>query len=88
MSFFPSHPARREQRYLPRHELSYPAYIDIGHGALHRNCLISNLSEAGARVDIGELVDVPEEFVLVIRRRCRVIHRSGGQIGVQFVPGA
>ena len=34
---------------------------------------------------IGEQHQVPDEFTLLLRRRCRVVRRDDGQLGVQFV---
>jgi hypothetical protein len=52
--------------------------------------VICDISGNGARLTIGEHHEVPDEFMLVFRRRCRVVRRSDGQVGVQFVtaPGA
>jgi len=88
MGFFRSHEqALRELRESPRFDLHYPAYIEVGDGAL-RNCIICDISASGAKLTIGAQQDIPQEFTLLLRRRCRVIRRADGQIGVQFLHGS
>jgi hypothetical protein len=76
-----------ERRNSARYDLHYPAQIDPGGGAAARSCIISDLSIGGAKLTVGTQ-EVPEEFTLVFRRRCRVLRRANGQIGVQFVRGS
>jgi PilZ domain len=84
MSLFrPSSPIDR--RRSQRHDVQYLAQIDAGGGATPRSCIICDISNGGARLTIGPKSEVPEEFTLLFRRRCRVVRRSDGQIGVQFV---
>ena len=56
-----------------------------------RQCLITNISADGARLFTEDAV-VPEEFDLVIaeslERRCKVMWRLGGEIGVRFLDGS
>ncbi len=55
-----------------------------------RQCLITNISADGARLFTEDAV--PEQFDLVIaenlERRCQVVWRLGGEIGVRFLDGA
>ena len=55
-----------------------------------RQCLITNISADGARLFTEDTV--PEQFELVIAdnvvRRCQVMWRLGGEIGVRFLDGA
>jgi hypothetical protein len=57
---------------------------------LPRECVITDLSENGARL-FSEDATVPDQFDLTIAdnlaRRCRVIWRLGGEIGVEFTDG-
>ena len=82
MSLFRHDP--RELRNSARHELHYLAHIEPGENAPVVNCIICDISDGGAKLTIGSN-DVPDEFTLLFRRRCRVIRRSDGQVGVQFV---
>ena len=56
-----------------------------------RQCLITNISADGARL-FTEDATVPEQFDLVIaenlERRCQVVWRLGGEIGVRFLDGS
>jgi hypothetical protein len=59
-------------------------------GALPRQCLITDISKHGARL-FSEDTTIPNEFDLTISdelaRRCQVIWRLGGEIGVKFTDG-
>jgi hypothetical protein len=54
-------------------------------GGVPINCIISDLSASGAKLTIRDQAAIPNEFALVFRRNCRIVHRFDGQIGVQFV---
>jgi hypothetical protein len=52
-------------------------------------CVLRNLSETGAALDIGPESLVPDRFALIIVRKkktysCNVIWRKGTRIGVSF----
>ena len=53
-------------------------------------CLISDVSQTGARIDVGNPNDLPDEFMLFMtrnasmRRKCQVMWRDGTRIGVHF----
>jgi len=56
------------------------------------DCIVRNLSETGASLEIANPVGVPDEFILLIKpeslkRKCRVAWRSANRIGVQFLFG-
>ena len=74
-------------RKSPRHEVHYPAHIEIGGSPTFLNCVICDISAMGAKLTVRDVEHFPEEFTLLFRRRCRVVHRFDGQIGVQFVTG-
>ena len=51
---------------------------------------VKNLSEAGAMLEIENIVGIPDEFTLVIesdhfKRPCRVVWRQPTRIGVRFL---
>ncbi len=77
----------RELRRSPRHEVQYLAHVDPGGTGSPFNCIICDLSTGGAKLTVTEQHCVPDEFTLIFRRRCRVVHRTDGQLGIQFVPG-
>ena len=67
------------------------AEFQAGMGSLPRSCMITNISDSGARL-FTEIVDVPERFTLSVsgeglslRHECRVVWRLGGELGVEFV---
>ena len=86
MSLFRLHD--RDRRRSPRHDVQYLAQIDTDSGAGPLSCIICDISNGGAKLTIGTQHEVPDEFTLWFRRRCRVARRADGQIGVQFVPGS
>jgi hypothetical protein len=86
MSLFRPHDFS-DRRQSPRHDVQYLAQIDPGGGSAPRSCIICDISNGGAKLTIGPLTEVPDEFTLWFRRRCRVVRRSDGQIGVRFVQG-
>ena len=54
------------------------------------DCIIRNMSETGAALEIESPVGIPDEFTLLIKpeyvkRNCRVAWRSANRIGVAFV---
>jgi hypothetical protein len=85
MSLFRSHDFD-ERRKSSRYDLQYLAQIDPGDGSAPLSCIICDISIGGAKLTIGAQ-EVPEEFTLWFRRRCRVVRHSDGQIGVQFIQG-
>jgi hypothetical protein len=78
---------RRKHR---RYTINRIAKFQTDFGALPRDCMITDISEDGARL-FAEYNDVPDQFHPVIsgdsdmRRECRVVWRLGGEIGVSFV---
>ena len=86
MSLFRLHDSR-DRRQSTRHDVRYLAQIDPGDGSTPLSCIIGDISVGGARLTIGTQHEVPDEFTLWFRRRCRVVRRSDGQLGVQFVTG-
>lgn len=59
-------------------------------GALPRDCLVTDISERGARLYSEQ--DMPEEFTLALsgegfdmRQDCRVVWRLGAELGVEFI---
>lgn len=53
------------------------------------DCVVKNLSSEGARLALGGITAVPDEFEVRIMddpsRYCRVIWRSAYEIGVAFI---
>ena len=77
---------RRSRRYA----INRVAKFQQDAYTLPRDCLISDLSDHGARL-FAEGVEVPEQFSLLIdndqrglRRQCQVVWRLGYEVGVKF----
>ena len=54
------------------------------------DCVIRNLSDIGAALEVERSAGIPDDFTLlikpeIIKRRCRVVWRSAKRIGVEFV---
>ena len=77
-----------EQRQSPRHDVQYLAHVDPGDDGQLFTCIICDISASGARLTVGLHQNVPDEFTLIFRRRCRVVRRQDGQLGVQFSANA
>lgn len=81
---------RAEQRKKPRREFHYNARIVADKDAPPIACMISDISEGGARIALAREVELPDMLVLLLtesgaaRRQCRVIWRDGATIGVKF----
>jgi len=56
-----------------------------------RSCMVSDVSESGARLKVDTPYELPEKFILLLsssgkaRRLCRVIWRSKKEAGVKFL---
>jgi PilZ domain len=78
-----------EQRRSLRENVRFPAWIDLGDGALH-DCTVLDVSENGARIMIAKPAKLPDELHLVLsgngtRRRCRLAWRSDEEAGLQYL---
>jgi hypothetical protein len=54
-----------------------------------RDCIIRDLSDEGARLELTTPVGIPDQFEIIIapdrvRRFCKTVWRSSNQIGVLF----
>lgn len=84
----------KEKRKNVRRTMHYGARIASEDGSPLRDCRVSDVSETGARLDLEHPEMLPETFTLLlsgrggIQRRCVVMWRSNGQIGVQFEKSA
>ncbi len=73
----------RNRRKSPRYEVHYLGQIDLGREVELLNCIICDISETGARLALGQ--EVPDEFMLVFKRRCVVRRRDDGEVAVEFI---
>jgi PilZ domain len=87
MSLFRRREEFKDLRKSPRHDVDYLALVESAAPDGPFTCIICDISASGAKLTVGSHHEVPDEFTLVFRRRCRVIRRFDGQVGIQFVPG-
>jgi hypothetical protein len=80
-----------ERRHTPRRFINRMAKIQLGNGALPRDCLITDISTGGVRLHV-EGYEVPDDFVLLLSgdnlaKECnyQVVWRLGHEIGARFV---
>ena len=78
-----------ETRIAPRYRVSKPAQIEYGGDKIP--CIIRDLSETGAAIELSDLsARIPETFTLIVpedklKLRCRVVWRKGYRMGITFV---
>jgi len=77
-----------ERRKLPR-QRTFKGGTILFEPAGTMDCVIRNLSVAGACLEVSHAPAMPPSFVLIIkpeiaRRTCAVVWRSAGRIGVRF----
>ena len=82
-------PLVKERRATQRRAINRVAQYHCGLGALPRTCLVTNISDSGARLYCES--DVPDAFTLSlsgedgnVQRECRVVWRLGNELGVEF----
>ncbi len=79
-----------ERRQYKRQTINRLAKFVTEPGGLPRSCMITDISERGARL-FSETSDMPDSFQLLIsgetpiRHDCCVVWRLGGEVGVTFV---
>jgi hypothetical protein len=78
-----------EQRNQSRQRVFKAGKIVVKQGASVFDCIVRNLSDDGACVDLGTTLGVPDCFVLNIEadrtsRLCQVVWRTERRIGVRF----
>lgn len=80
---------RREQRLQPRRNTMILATIMFDNGRTRLDCVIRNLSEGGAKLELATVRGVPQTFDLLVPghrpQPCRVAWRALKEMGVQFV---
>lgn len=85
MGLFANRDPFRDLRKWPRFEIHSLAQIDLGGRSAPISCIISDISASGAKLTIAGEQELPDQFTLLLRRRCRVVRRFDGQLGVVFV---
>jgi PilZ domain len=80
----------KEARKTQRRRVLEIGLIRFGDMPMGWSCVVRNLSEAGAALDIGSHVSIPDQFTLIVLPEkkiysCHVIWRKERRIGVQFI---
>ena len=78
-----------EKRLSPRRNTMIEATIVFQAGRVRMDCIIRNLSETGAKLEVASVGGVPNTFDLITPghrpHACRVAWRSLKEMGVEFV---
>ena len=79
-----------DRRSHRRYKINRIAKFQPDDYSLPRDCMISDISDRGARL-FAEGIDIPDQFNLLIsdndrdlRRQCKLVWRLGYEFGVQF----
>ena len=78
-----------DKRKTRRRPLRRSAWVALGPNDLH-GCKLSDVSEAGARIEVQDTTPIPNRFMLFLskngaaRRACQVVWRNSDQLGVKF----
>lgn len=77
----------RENRLSPRRSTFVAAKIHFN--GISKDCVIRNISETGAKLELGGVGKVPNTMKLIVDGNqaltCRVVWRTIREIGVQFM---
>ena len=77
-----------ERRIHPRRRVLKSGQVPLGNNSVI-NCTVRDLSDHGARIELGAPWAVPRDFILVIeggsfKRRCHVVRGNAKYLGVAF----
>jgi len=84
---------RIESRGHQRRQVHIPVKVEAGAGMPLRDGVVLDVSESGARLAISATEAIPDTFTILFSpmgrpfRRCRLVWRNSGQIGVSFITG-
>jgi hypothetical protein len=80
---------RLEKRLSPRRNTMIVATIVYDGGRTRLDCVIRNLSDGGAKLEVPTVRGIPDHFDLLVPRHrpqhCRVAWRALKEMGVQFL---
>ena len=82
-------PSPQEQRRHPRRKTLLGGMVIYENNTCTMNCTILDLSDSGALVKPGDIVNCPQSFRLKnsrgLDRMCELVRRAGQNIGVRFL---
>ena len=75
------------QRITPRRRILKTGSIESGGGVI--DCIVRNLSETGAALEVVSPLFIPDRFTLIVptdqlKRRCHIVWRKQKRISVAF----
>lgn len=79
----------RNKRKVQRRPVRQTAWVLLPDNKKY-GCLLSNISDAGACIEVEDTATVPDDFLLLLsangtaRRGCHVIWRHPAKLGVRF----
>ena len=80
---------RLERRLAPRRNTTIEAEIVFDGGRSRLPCIIRNLSDSGAKLEVAKVASVPQSFDLVVPghhpHASRVVWRTIREVGIAFV---
>jgi hypothetical protein len=84
------HPEPNESRQTPRVRSFLQGEIVHSGGAMRSECVVRDISDTGARLQLSSAITLPEHFDLVIpqrnrREKARMMWRHGDELGITFV---
>ena len=83
---------RLERRLSPRRNTAISAEIVFANGRSRRACVIRNISDTGAKLEVASVKDIPNTFDLLSPghhpQPCRIVWRALKEIGVNFTKSA
>jgi hypothetical protein len=80
-----------DKRRMRRHTLRYAAWVAVGDDSPAKACMVADVSETGARIELESPGDLPKEFWLLlsrdgkVRRRCELVWQTGEQVGARYL---
>jgi hypothetical protein len=81
---------RYDQRRSRRNQVNQYARIVGANGSTASFCTMLDVSASGARLRLNDIIEVPEQFTLLlsrngqVRRRCKLVWQRGDEVGVLF----
>lgn len=81
-------PLLLERRIAPRRNTAIDATIAAGFSSF--SCVVRNVSETGAKLEVAKVTGIPDRFDLIVPghrpQPCRVVWRALKEIGVEYQP--
>jgi hypothetical protein len=76
-----------EMRAAQRNRVLKAGKIEFGSSVI--NCMVRNITELGAMIDMTSPIGIPDHFTLAlqtdgVRKYCRIVWRNDKRIGVAF----